>query len=102
VKAKGTKEGLQMDIMGVFIGATLIVLLYFTPGFIARGKKNEGGIFFLNLFLGWTFLGWVIAFIWACTSEQDEGSQRKCPYCAEAVKKEALVCKHCGHNLPVE
>lgn len=26
--------------------------------------------------------------------------QRKCPYCAEWVKLEATVCKHCHKSLP--
>jgi hypothetical protein len=25
---------------------------------------------------------------------------KKCPFCAELVKKEAKVCKHCGRDLP--
>lgn len=28
------------------------------------------------------------------------GSGRKCPFCAEYVKNEATVCKHCGKDLP--
>lgn len=27
------------------------------------------------------------------------GDLRKCPFCAELVKKEAIVCKHCGRDL---
>ena len=27
------------------------------------------------------------------------GKHRKCPYCAEWVKKEANICKHCGKEL---
>ena len=23
----------------------------------------------------------------------------RCPYCAETIRKEALVCKHCGHEI---
>lgn len=26
-------------------------------------------------------------------------SNKKCPHCAERVKREAKVCKHCGANL---
>jgi len=28
------------------------------------------------------------------------GSMRRCPFCAELVKSEAIVCKHCGKDLP--
>jgi hypothetical protein len=43
--------------------------LYFLPAIIAanRNHHNALAIFALNLFLGWSFLGWVIAFVWACT-----------------------------------
>ncbi|MHA1379618.1 MAG: superinfection immunity protein [Candidatus Helarchaeota archaeon] len=45
----------------------IIVAIYFLPSMIAmwKLKKNMMKIFILNLFLGWTFIGWVIAFIWA-------------------------------------
>jgi hypothetical protein len=28
------------------------------------------------------------------------GSVRKCPFCAELIKAEAIVCKHCGRDVP--
>jgi hypothetical protein len=42
----------------------LILLgLYFLPAIVAasRHTHNATGIFMLNLFLGWTGIGWVIA-----------------------------------------
>ena len=31
-----------------------------------------------------------------------KGIKRKCPYCAEVVKTEAIVCKHCGRDIGKE
>src|SRR6218665_3700348 len=31
--------------------------------------------------------------------QQEEAGLRKCPYCAELIKVEAVKCKHCGEIL---
>jgi hypothetical protein len=46
------------------------LIVYFIPTLIAIGKKHSMGIFVLNLFLGWTLLGWVIALIWSVSSPE--------------------------------
>jgi len=33
-----------------------------------RNSKYTAGIVILNLFLGWTLIGWIAAFIWAVSS----------------------------------
>jgi hypothetical protein len=43
----------------------VLLILYFLPTIVGRGQKNIGSIFTLNLLLGWTFIGWVIAMVWA-------------------------------------
>ncbi|MDQ0393127.1 superinfection immunity protein [Labrys monachus] len=47
----------------------IILLFYFLPWVIAllRGHRNSTAIFVLNLFLGWTFIGWVVALVWSFT-----------------------------------
>ena len=44
--------------------------LYFMPAIIAavRHTHNTTGILLLNLFLGWTVIGWFVAFIMAICS----------------------------------
>ena len=51
---------------------TLLSLFYFLPFAIAFNKKraNTGAIFALNLFLGWSLIGWVVALVWALKEEQ--------------------------------
>jgi hypothetical protein len=46
-----------------------LIALYFLPAIAAhnRGKANASAIAMLNFFLGWTFIGWVVALVWACT-----------------------------------
>jgi len=52
---------------------TLIIVgigLYPLPTLIAAAReKTHGaaGVFLLNIFLGWTLIGWLVAFIWACS-----------------------------------
>jgi len=45
----------------------LFTFFYFIPSIVAytNEKKNESAIIILNIFLGWTILGWIIALIWA-------------------------------------
>jgi len=44
-----------------------VVLSYFLPTIICGFRKNPnwGSIFVVNLFFGWTLVGWVICLAWA-------------------------------------
>lgn len=50
----------------------IFTLGYMLPWAIAatRGKANHGAIAALNLLLGWTFVGWIVALVMACASHQ--------------------------------
>lgn len=56
-------------VIGIIIAFCIGVLLYFLPSVIGRHKTNAVAILIFNLFLGWTFLGWVLALVWACTKD---------------------------------
>ena len=48
--------------------------LYFLPTIFAvvRRKRNILGIVLLNVFAGWTFIGWIIALVWSLTGNNQE------------------------------
>lgn len=50
----------------------VLFLVYFFPLIMAilKKKKNSDAIGVLNLLLGWTFIGWVVALVWACTVDK--------------------------------
>lgn len=45
------------------------ICLYFLPAILGKYKSNATSIFLVNLFLGWTAIGWVVALIWALSSD---------------------------------
>jgi hypothetical protein len=51
----------------LFVFAAIAFALYFLPFIIAasRAHPQAAPIFVLNFFLGWTFIGWVVALAWA-------------------------------------
>jgi len=49
----------------------ILVFVYFLPSLCAINKKGGAGIVALNILLGWTFLGWVIALVWALAAEKE-------------------------------
>jgi hypothetical protein len=46
--------------------------IHFLPTIIAalRNLRSVVGIFLVNLFLGWTVIGWVVALVWALSSDR--------------------------------
>jgi hypothetical protein len=63
------QEGDTSSGLGIFL-LIIIVIGYFLPTVIVWFRRHPSGvaIFLLNLLLGWTVVGWVVALVWACTN----------------------------------
>lgn len=96
-----------MDVVMIFVIALAVVAFYFLPALVASHRKhpNTNAITVLNLLLGWSLIGWVVALVWACSAFRTDvatsadAAVRPCPYCAETIKAAAVKCKHCGSDL---
>ena len=88
----------------------IAILIGLIPALIAykKGypKNNEGINFFLWWFFGASFF--IIALPWAILLKSKKGEpetrrvlegMKKCPECAELVKKDARVCRFCGYEF---
>ena len=63
---------MDLAYIGIWWGGWWFALVvYFIPTIIALFRAsalNWVGIFLLNLFFGWTVIGWILALIWALTT----------------------------------
>jgi T4 superinfection immunity protein len=83
-----------------------LTVLYFLPSIIGRDKRDATGIFLVNLFLGWTLIGWVVAFLWACASDRPiyaqcapAGVVRFCSHCGTPAVSLVQYCGSCGARV---
>lgn len=55
--------------MESFLTIIFLLILYFIPTYVAakRRHRNSTAILMLNLFTGWTVIGWIGCIIWAST-----------------------------------
>jgi hypothetical protein len=88
----------------------LAIIIYFLPAAAAWNKQSFGAVLALNFFLGWTFVGWVIALAWALKDPelkrapgqviaQQVGSPRLCSTCGKYSTPESKFCSSCGMAL---
>ena len=76
------------------------LFLYFLPTYLARNKSNFTAILALNLLAGWTFIGWIVALVWALSSDpQRQGAipaQTAAPAPPQTAASGAFFCSSCG------
>ena len=79
---------MEIIILGILIGLI--------PAAIANSKGHS--------FFGWWVFGallFIVALPWAIVLK-DANRSRTCPFCAEKIMAQAIVCPHCQKDLPVK
>jgi len=68
------------------------IALYLVPSLVAgmRNVPHEGSIVVVNIFLGWTLVGWVVALAMACRSVPALPPGRPLPPCYRCGAPAAL------------
>jgi hypothetical protein len=102
-------------VFGVVLTGVLCFLgfaLYLLPSIIGRNKRNSGALIALNILLGWTFIGWVVALVWSLTADQPTvvlmqqplqqvlpPASLRCSACGQFSPPQSLFCQTCGRSL---
>jgi hypothetical protein len=80
----------------------ICIALYFLPSIVGRNKRNVAAIFLLNLLVGWTVIGWIVALIWALsvdTPVSGAQAQPTCSICRTPIRPGQSFCPGCGSRI---
>lgn len=111
IQATGQSGDAAAGFLFLILVVGLGILLYFLPSIVGRDQRNFAGIFILNLLLGWTLVGWVVALVWAVTKETQSTqvvvnrptlpSPVLCSSCGKYSQAGSKFCSSCGAALSV-
>jgi hypothetical protein len=87
---------------GRAFGYSILFVAYFVPTIVAWVRKHakRTSIFTVNVLLGWTIIGWIIAFGWAFGGPSHHAVeslyQRLCQNCERYSESSSTFCAFCG------
>ena len=63
-----------MDVFILLLFSGFVIFVYLLPSFVALQRKhaNTTAICVLNILIGWSFIGWVAALVWALVNSGDK------------------------------
>jgi O-antigen/teichoic acid export membrane protein len=81
--------------------AAVMSLVAWIAALIANQAALKGrswaNFFVLSIFF--PFIMWIVVSVMTTDQSQPISGTKKCPKCAEYVKAEATLCKHCGSSI---
>lgn len=66
---------------------------------LALASQQQNGII---LSIGAAIIGCFLIYLGRNTAVETAPSGKQCPYCAEMIKLEAILCRHCGKDIERE
>ena len=80
-----------------FVYGLLAAIAWAIANIAERKGRSWPTFFVLSLVL--PIISWVIVAVISTDTSTLRSGTKKCPKCAEVVKEEAVLCKHCGSAL---
>ncbi len=85
----------------VVMGLIYILFCLWVASLIAKmaWKKGRSWNAFFALSLFFPVIAWIVAAVVSTDQATVTSGTKKCPKCAEMIKQEATLCKHCGSSV---